>query len=130
MLWDDAAVAAVLEASRRPEVPLVPEAGAGAAEEVVPEALRYGVRLANLAAFEAAANWGEKSDVLRYEILSQVRPLACDRSCACRRRSLPPPLGRFRVDRLPCLRGASRASLPAGGRRVCGHGLRVSAAPY
>lgn len=30
------------------------------------------VRIANLAAYDAATNWGEKSDVLRYEILSQV----------------------------------------------------------
>jgi len=42
------------------------------------------VRITNLAAYEAATNWGEKSDVLRYEILNQVSTREVDQYCVDR----------------------------------------------
>lgn len=47
----------------------------------VSEPSRPSVRITNLAAYEAATNWGEKSDVLRYEILNQVSTREFDQYC-------------------------------------------------
>ena len=94
ILWDDAAAAAAVAAGKTPvprkKGPSSPAAGAGTADTPAyhtaaapgaagglprepPRPPTVGLRLANWAAFESAGNFGEKSDILRYEILLQVR---------------------------------------------------------
>lgn len=79
LLWDDAAVAAAVARSKLPKPKLAkaadPEAtttAATAAASTDAATALPALRIVNLEAFEAARNYGEKSDILRYEILSQV----------------------------------------------------------
>lgn len=86
-LWDDDAMRRVLEAQAKlPGVnqsakidPPCEQKSVQPADESEREAPQLmltpegkPLRLTNRAAFEAASNWGEKSDILRYEILNQV----------------------------------------------------------
>jgi hypothetical protein len=159
LLWDDAAVARVLAESRAPKPRKTPAAAAaaaaagaaastasarGGAAVVSSDSLgeRSGaaarasaaeafpaVRVANLAAYDAATNWGEKSDVLRYEILNQashvgwglpVRKRAAPRTPRLGNTATATPKGDDQI--------ATSSVFLAGRRLICGHGLQVPCA--
>ena len=94
MLWDDQAVQDALDGkpapTKAPPAPAgdAPLGGPGAfaggrpgESERPAEVLGKQLKISNRGALEAARNWGEKSDILRYEILAQVcspLPMSCE----------------------------------------------------
>jgi len=96
VLWDDQAVQDALDGksapTKAPPAPAgdAPLGGPGAfaggrpgESERPAEVLGKQLKISNRGALEAARNWGEKSDILRYEILAQFGGLYVDTDFEC-----------------------------------------------